>query len=71
MVAMPGRQVDFTELREFAAERLAAFKVPRFWQSLDELPRTPTSRIAKHLLPQGHQSEEYDAEATEDRPTPR
>ena len=53
---------DFAELRSWAAERLAAFKVPRFWQLIDELPRTPTARVAKHLLPRGHSPDEYDAE---------
>ena len=44
-------------------ERLAAFKVPRYWQLIAELPRTPTARVAKHRLPAGHQPGEYDAEA--------
>jgi carnitine-CoA ligase len=55
--------VDFGQLREFAASRLAAFKVPRYWQLIDELPRTPTARVAKHQLPAGHQPGEFDAEA--------
>ena len=46
-----------------AAARLAAFKVPRYWQQIDELPRTPTARIAKHRLPAGHPPEEFDADA--------
>jgi crotonobetaine/carnitine-CoA ligase len=54
--------VDFGALREFAAARLAAFKVPRYWQQVDALPRTPTARIAKHRLPAGHPPGEYDAE---------
>jgi crotonobetaine/carnitine-CoA ligase len=54
---------DFGQLIEFAAARLAAFKVPRYWQLIDELPRTPTARVAKHRLPTGHQPGEYDAEA--------
>jgi carnitine-CoA ligase len=56
--------VDFAELHGFAAERLAAFKVPRYWEVIDELPRTPTSRVAKHRLPAGNTPAEYDAEAT-------
>ena len=52
---------DFAELREFAADRLAAFKVPRYWQLIDALPRTPTARVAKHRLPDGHPPGEYDA----------
>jgi crotonobetaine/carnitine-CoA ligase len=55
--------VSFDELRAFAAERLAAFKVPRYWQLIGELPRTPTARVAKHRLPAGHQPGEYDAGA--------
>jgi carnitine-CoA ligase len=57
--------MDFGELRAFAAGRLAAFKVPRYWQQVAELPRTPTARIAKHRLPDGHPAGEYDAEAAQ------
>jgi len=53
---------DFADLRSWAAERLAPFKVPRYWQQLEALPRTPTQRIAKHQLPAGHPSDEFDAE---------
>jgi crotonobetaine/carnitine-CoA ligase len=63
VVTVPGGEVDLAELRGYAAERLSAFKVPRFWQVIDGLPRTPTARIAKHKLPVGHQPGEYDAEA--------
>jgi crotonobetaine/carnitine-CoA ligase len=63
VVPADGAAVDFSALRAFAAERLAAFKVPRYWQLIDELPRTPTARVAKHRLPAGHQPDEYDAEA--------
>ncbi len=54
--------VDLPTLRAFAAEKLAAFKVPRYWQVMSELPRTPTQRIAKHRLPTGHPPEEWDAD---------
>ena len=63
IVATDGSRVDFEELRSFAAARLAAYKVPRFWQLIGELPRTPTARVAKHLLPAGHQPGEYDTDA--------
>jgi carnitine-CoA ligase len=62
VVAAPGRSLDFEQLRAWTGERLSAFKVPRFWQALDVLPRTPTSRVAKHKLPVGHPTDEYDAE---------
>jgi crotonobetaine/carnitine-CoA ligase len=60
VVAVPGRVLDLAALREWTAARLAAYKVPRFWQELDALPRTPTARVAKHLLPDGHAPEEHD-----------
>ena len=52
-------------LRRVACPRggaAAAFKVPRFWQAVDALPRTPTARVAKHRLPPGNPRDEYDAE---------
>jgi crotonobetaine/carnitine-CoA ligase len=51
---------DFEALRAWTAQRLTAFKVPRYWQQLDGLPRTPTQRVAKHLLPAGHAAGERD-----------
>jgi crotonobetaine/carnitine-CoA ligase len=63
IVAAPGQEPDFAELHAFAAARLAAFKVPRYWQQVGALPRTPTARVAKHRLPGGHPPGEYDAGA--------
>ena len=65
IVSVAGQRPDFAELRAFAGARLAAFKVPRYWQQIDALPRTPTARIAKHRLPAGHPPGEFDAEAPE------
>lgn len=53
VVAAPGRELDLAALRDWTAARLAPYKVPRFWQQLDALPRTPTARVAKHRLPSG------------------
>jgi crotonobetaine/carnitine-CoA ligase len=61
-VVTDGR-ADFPALRTWATQRLTRFKVPRYWQQLDALPRTPTQRVAKHRLPQGHPDGEFDAEA--------
>jgi crotonobetaine/carnitine-CoA ligase len=51
---------DFAALRDWTARRLSRFKVPRYWQQLDALPRTPTQRVAKHQLPTGHPDGEVD-----------
>jgi acyl-coenzyme A synthetase/AMP-(fatty) acid ligase len=32
---------------------LAAYKVPRRWEFVDQLPRNPTGKVLKHQL-QGH-----------------
>jgi len=63
VVAVPGRELDFAALKAWTAERVSAFKVPRFWQALDALPRTPTARVAKHRLPSGHSDQEWDSES--------
>jgi crotonobetaine/carnitine-CoA ligase len=63
VVPAAGERVDFAELRLWAADRLAPYKVPRFWQVLGELPRTPTARVAKHRLPAGHPPAEHDAQS--------
>jgi crotonobetaine/carnitine-CoA ligase len=68
VVAEPGRSLDFADLRAWTAERISAFKVPRFWQALDAVPRTPTTRVAKHRLPAGHPPEEYDAQDANRQP---
>ena len=46
-----------------AAEHLARYKVPRWWEVVDELPHTATDRIAKHQLPKGRTDQEVDLDA--------
>ena len=50
VVAKPGRRLDVAELQEAARARLAAYKVPAKIHILDELPLTPTMRVAKDEL---------------------
>jgi AMP-binding enzyme C-terminal domain len=38
------------DLAAFCREHLAAFKVPRFWQPAEDLPRTDSERVAKPRL---------------------
>jgi crotonobetaine/carnitine-CoA ligase len=51
VVMREGADPDFEALREWASRRLTPFKVPSQYEVLDELPLTPTGRIAKHRLP--------------------
>lgn len=54
--------VDVRALRAFVGERLARFKVPRYFEVVDQLPHTATGRLAKHLLPTGRNPQEIDME---------
>jgi carnitine-CoA ligase len=45
--------VEASELASYLNDRLARFKVPRFWEFRDVLPHTPSERIAKHELEEG------------------
>ena len=60
VVPASGSTVDPVELQAHAAERLSRFKVPRWWEVVDELPHTATDRIAKHRLPTGRTDQEVD-----------
>jgi crotonobetaine/carnitine-CoA ligase len=50
VVPRPGEHIDPTALTHFLIERLPYFMVPRYVQTADELPRTPTQKVIKHLL---------------------
>ncbi|HEY1276562.1 MAG TPA: AMP-binding protein [Thermoleophilaceae bacterium] len=56
------RDVDLETVRGWAAERLTRFKVPRYLEAVDELPHTPTGRVAKHRLPRERNEREIDFE---------
>lgn len=62
IVAASGVPLDLDEIRDFAAQHLARFKVPRYFEVVDELPHTPTGRLAKHQLPLERTSEEVDVD---------
>jgi len=53
-------RVDLDAVHALARERLAAFKVPRWYEVVDELPRTPTERVAKHRLDRERNDREVD-----------
>jgi fatty-acyl-CoA synthase len=50
IVPAPGRSPDTNELEAFLRERLAAFKVPRRWAIVDDLPRTASGKVQKHVV---------------------
>ncbi len=50
VVARDGRRLDADELRDFCAERLADYKVPRVIWFVDELPRNANGKVLKARL---------------------
>ncbi len=48
----PGASVNPEDVVYWCAEHLAYFKVPRYWEVRDELPRTPSLRVRKNVLRQ-------------------
>ena len=47
---LPGQTVDPLELFRFLEPRMAHFMLPRFIRIVDELPKTPTQKVQKHIL---------------------
>ena len=45
-----GESLSPEELAGFCAEKLAYFKVPRYWAFAGTLPMTPSERVAKGEL---------------------
>ena len=56
VVARPGAAGDAESLEAYLQERLARFKVPRYWEFRVSLPHTPSERVAKHELERDRES---------------
>jgi crotonobetaine/carnitine-CoA ligase len=50
LVSKDNCPVDIPTLTEFLSKRLAHFMVPRYFRFTEELPRTPTQKVEKHVL---------------------
>jgi fatty-acyl-CoA synthase len=50
LVPAPGHRVDVEEIRAFLAGRLARYKVPRYVDIVDALPRTGSNKVRKASL---------------------
>jgi fatty-acyl-CoA synthase len=50
VVVAPGKSLDVPTLASHCQQRLAKFKVPRRFEIVETLPRTPSGKVQKHLL---------------------
>lgn len=50
LVPKPGTEIDFADLLRHCAEVLPHFMVPRYFELVGELPKTPSAKVQKFLL---------------------
>lgn len=50
LAPVPGRSIDPVQLLQFLRPRMAHFMLPRYIRTLENLPRTPTQKVEKHVL---------------------
>jgi len=50
IVAQPGTRPDPAELIAYLVPRMPHFMIPRYVRVIDELPKTPTQKVQKHLI---------------------
>lgn len=51
VIARDGMTLDEKELRHFCRENMAGYKIPKHFELVPDLPRTPTGKVLKRLLP--------------------
>ena len=63
VVVRPGENLSPEDIIAFCAQRLAPFKVPRYIELIDHLPKTPTAKIQKEKLRHSPAGRRYDRES--------
>jgi len=53
VIPNPGQTVDDGELKDYLKTRLSAFKVPKEYRIVDQLPKSSTGKILKRVLRKG------------------
>ena len=52
VVPRPGQSITFEEVIEFSEKNMAEYKVPRYVEIRESLPKTPSERVQKEKLKQ-------------------
>jgi crotonobetaine/carnitine-CoA ligase len=64
VVPATGAELDLEDLLAFLAGRMAYFMVPRYFELVDDLPKTASTRVRKHeLRARGNSATTWDREA--------
>ncbi|WNF35983.1 AMP-binding protein [Bacillaceae bacterium IKA-2] len=63
IVLKEGHQVSDKELNEFCRKHLSSYKVPRFYEFRDELPKTMVGKVLRRALLEEEQKKTEEAEA--------
>jgi crotonobetaine/carnitine-CoA ligase len=64
LAPMPDREIDPAALLHFLSERMPYFMLPRYIRIMDDLPKTPTEKVRKHVLrAEGVSPDTWDREA--------
>jgi long-chain acyl-CoA synthetase len=50
VIAREGMDLEEKELRSFCRENLANYKIPKYFEIVADLPRTPTGKVLKRML---------------------
>jgi long-chain acyl-CoA synthetase len=50
VIPVEGQTLEQSDLRRFCRERIAAYKVPRVFEIVEDLPRTPSGKVLKRML---------------------
>ena len=50
MVLNSGKEATGDELREYCKGKLGEYKIPRLWEFVNELPRSPSGKVLKYML---------------------
>ncbi len=70
LVAKPGHTINPEEIVSWVKDRMAFFKVPRYVEIVEALPKTPTAKIEKHRLRSGNYNSGERLDLGVTRPTP-
>jgi fatty-acyl-CoA synthase len=50
IILKPGKRIDEGDINSFLNERLARYKIPKYIEFVDRLPKTASGKIRKSLL---------------------